>query len=183
MGPQRDITIRMALVTEAPLLTALMRQAFVQAYAANLRPEDLKSHMDANFTAPLQMKELGDPQVLTLLALTADEPIGYAQMLPAPPPECVKAESPVQLLRFYLLKPFWGNGAAGKLMRHCLLELSRRRYTGVWLSAWEQNQRAQAFYRKWGFRAVGTAPFIVGNDRQTDNIMARPVSPDRADST
>jgi ribosomal protein S18 acetylase RimI-like enzyme len=183
MGPDRDITIRKALVTEAPLLTALMRQAFEQAYASHLRPEDLKSHMDANFTAPLQTKELEDPQVLTLLALTADEPIGYAQMLPAPFPECVKAERPVQLLRFYLLKPFWGSEAAGKLMQHCLLELSRRRYTWVWLSAWEQNERAQAFYRKWGFRAIGTAPFIVGNDRQTDNIMARPVSPSRADST
>jgi ribosomal protein S18 acetylase RimI-like enzyme len=183
MGPQRDITIRMALVTEAPLLTALMRQAFAQAYAAHLRPEDLKSHMDANFTTPLQMKELGDPQVLTLLALTADEPIGYAQMLPALFPECVKTDRPVQLLRFYLLKPYWGSRASGKLMRHCLHELSRRKYTGVWLSAWERNQRAQAFYRKWGFRAIGTAPFIVGKDRQTDNIMARPVSPGWADST
>jgi ribosomal protein S18 acetylase RimI-like enzyme len=83
----------------------------------------------------------------------------------------------VQLLRFYLRRPYWGSGMGDKLMQHCLVELSQLNYTDVWLSTWEKNGRARRFYRKWGFRPIGTAPFIVGTDRQTDLIMSRPVGP------
>jgi hypothetical protein len=42
----------------------------------------------------------------------------------------------------------------------------------VWLSVWDQNPRAIAFYRKVGFEDVGSTEFGVGSDRQTDRIMA-----------
>ena len=38
---------------------------------------------------------------------------------------------------------------------------------------WERNERAQAFYRKHGFRKVGTQIFVVGSDPQTDHVMLR----------
>ena len=41
----------------------------------------------------------------------------------------------------------------------------------MWLSVWEQNPRAIAFYAKVGFRDVGSADFHVGSDRQTDRIL------------
>ena len=43
----------------------------------------------------------------------------------------------------------------------------------LWLSVWERNPRAQAFYAKTGFTRVGEADFWVGPDRQTDHIFAR----------
>ena len=41
------------------------------------------------------------------------------------------------------------------------------------LGVFERNERAQAFYRKHGFRQVGTQIFVVGTDPQTDHIMLR----------
>ena len=41
----------------------------------------------------------------------------------------------------------------------------------MWLSVWERNPRAIAFYGKCGFRLVGTKDFWVGSDRQTDHVM------------
>ena len=43
----------------------------------------------------------------------------------------------------------------------------------IWLSVWERNPRAQAFYLKSGFRQAGTKPFVVGTDVQTDWVMVR----------
>ena len=43
----------------------------------------------------------------------------------------------------------------------------------LWLGVWERNERAQAFYRKCGFRKVGTQIFVVGTDPQTDHVMLR----------
>jgi len=177
MKSDADIIIRNARMTDVPMLTGLMRRAFEDAFASNTRPEDLRAHIAANFNEPRQAEELGNPQVLTRVAMAGDDPAGYAQMLPGHFPECVKAERPVQLLRFYLRRPYWGSGMGDKLMQHCLIELSQLNYTDVWLSTWEKNRRARRFYRKWGFRPIGTAPFIVGTDRQTDLIMSRPVGP------
>jgi hypothetical protein len=41
---------------------------------------------------------------------------------------------------------------------------------------WERNARAIAFYVKCGFRDVGSQPFLVGSDLQTDRVMARVIS-------
>ena len=156
-------------------MTRLMRHTFEDAYGNCTREADLSAHMDANFNLERQQVELEDPRSISLLALANDKPVGYAQMFPGPVPGCVKFERPVQLLRFYLLKRFWGTGAADRLMRSCLSELSRTGFTGVWLSCWEKNRRAHGFYRRWGFRRIGTEPFVVGSDRQMDYIFARPV--------
>jgi ribosomal protein S18 acetylase RimI-like enzyme len=43
----------------------------------------------------------------------------------------------------------------------------------MWLGVGEDNQRAQRFYRKWGFQVVGEHIFQVGSDPQTDLIMER----------
>jgi ribosomal protein S18 acetylase RimI-like enzyme len=42
----------------------------------------------------------------------------------------------------------------------------------LWLGVWEHNARAIAFYRKHGFRQIGSHPFLLGQDLQTDLEMA-----------
>jgi diamine N-acetyltransferase len=46
----------------------------------------------------------------------------------------------------------------------------------VWLSVWERNPRAIAFYTKSGFSDVGSKVFVVGSDHQTDRVMARNIT-------
>ena len=157
------------------MLTILMRQAFEEAYADRIQPNDLNSHMETHFNEENQRKELENPLLDTFLAMTDKQPIGYAQWVQTLYPECVKAERPVQMQRFYVLKQYWGAGIADQLMKTCLTHLSDTSYTDIWLSCWSENERALKFYRRWGFRSAGEAPFLVGSDLQTDYIMVRPV--------
>jgi len=46
----------------------------------------------------------------------------------------------------------------------------------MWLGVWEQNERAIAFYRRWGFLEFGHHAFMLGNDLQNDLLMARSVT-------
>jgi ribosomal protein S18 acetylase RimI-like enzyme len=68
-----------------------------------------------------------------------------------------------------------GRGVAQELMQAVLAEAQRRRGATLWLAVWERNDRAQAFYRKCGFVDVGSQPFMLGTDRQTDRVMSRPL--------
>jgi ribosomal protein S18 acetylase RimI-like enzyme len=58
-------------------------------------------------------------------------------------------------------------------MQHVLALASDSGSDVLWLGVWEHNAKAIAFYRKFGFEAVGEHVFAVGSDMQRDLIMAR----------
>jgi ribosomal protein S18 acetylase RimI-like enzyme len=43
----------------------------------------------------------------------------------------------------------------------------------MWLQVWERNERAIAFYKRWGFEVVGVGSKELGNSTGTDLIMVR----------
>ncbi len=44
------------------------------------------------------------------------------------------------------------------------------KYDSIWLGVWEHNEKAKAFYQKWGFVDTGvTHDFPIGNTPQTDH--------------
>jgi len=69
-------------------------------------------------------------------------------------------------------KPYIGRGVSGPLMERVIAESKRLKSDVTWLGVWERNFRAQAFYRKVGFRQVGTQIYRVGSDPQIDIVMA-----------
>ena len=82
----------------------------------------------------------------------------------------------MEIRRFYVEGRLHGGDAAPALL---LATLATARVLGagaVWLAVWEHNRRAQAFYRKHGFRRVGAKDFRLGADVQTDDVLLRPVS-------
>jgi ribosomal protein S18 acetylase RimI-like enzyme len=60
---------------------------------------------------------------------------------------------------------------AQQLMTAAIAAARGRGAVSLWLGVWERNPRAQAFYKKSGFRDVGTHTFYVGTDAQTDRVM------------
>jgi ribosomal protein S18 acetylase RimI-like enzyme len=56
-------------------------------------------------------------------------------------------------------------------MQSAISEAKQRGCDSIWLGVWEKNPRAINFYKKWGFKEVGTHIFHVGDDPQKDFIM------------
>ena len=88
----------------------------------------------------------------------------------------------MEIRRIYVLQEVFGKGMGSKLIAASLNEARQRVCDIVWLGVWEKNQRAIEFYRKWGFREVGSHIFLLGDDPQTDLIMVleltdRPMGP------
>jgi ribosomal protein S18 acetylase RimI-like enzyme len=80
---------------------------------------------------------------------------------------------PGEISRIYVIESFHGSGL-GKLFLDHQIEIAKEtQCTGVWLSVWEKNVRAQKFYLKNGFTPVGEQIFVVGNDPQKDLILCK----------
>jgi ribosomal protein S18 acetylase RimI-like enzyme len=171
-----NIVIRPGTATDAPALADLAARTFRDTYAADNQPEDMAVHIAQAYGTSQQERELTDPDVATLLVDVDGQLAGYAQLRSGVAPECVTGESPLELWRFYIDRPWQGMGVAQTLMRSATLEACRRDRRTLWLGVWERNERAKAFYQKSGFIDAGSHVFIVGADRQTDRILVRALS-------
>jgi ribosomal protein S18 acetylase RimI-like enzyme len=163
--------IRRAGVEDAAALVELAVRTFTETFADTTAPDDLAAFLADSYGLPQQTRELADPGVITLVAEGSTGLAAYAQLRRGDPPACVTGEAPVEIWRFYVDRAWHGRGLAQRLMaaaRDTARGLGART---LWLSVWEHNPRAIAFYAKFGFRDVGSKDFWVGSDCQTDRLM------------
>jgi GNAT superfamily N-acetyltransferase len=175
VAQQPDLTIRRAGAVDAGLLVELGARTFSETFAADNKPEDMAAYLASSFNPARQAAELNDPASTFLIAEVGGVAAGYAQLHAGEPAEGVGGAKPVELLRLYVSREWLGRGVGGALMRACVDEARRAGHETIWLGVWERNGRAQAFYRKWDFRAVGEQVFQLGSDAQTDILMERTV--------
>lgn len=170
-----DLTIRRANSDDAELLAEFGARTFSEAFAADNSPEHMAAYIAAAFNLAQQTSELSDPSSTFLIAEVGERTAGYAKLHAGEPEEGVEGSKPVELVRLYVAHDWLGRGVGEALMRACIDEARRAGHETIWLGVWERNARAQAFYRKWNFRAVGEHVFHLGSDAQRDILMARAV--------
>jgi diamine N-acetyltransferase len=171
--PGAPAVIRRATPDDAAALAEFGARTFYETFAKDNTPEDMRLHLESAWRPELQRAEILDASVDTLLACAGDVLAGFAQLRAGHAPACAATVRPVEVLRFYVDKPWQGQGLAGQLMHAVESQARARGARELWLGVWERNARAQAFYRKHGFRQVGTQVFVVGTDPQTDHVMLR----------
>lgn len=174
--------IRAAVVADAPVLSRFGARVFAETFAADNDPEDMAHYLAGEFTPGRQAAEIADRGGAVLLAELAGPDgapalVGYAHLHEGTPPPDVPGTRRLELKRFYVDASFHGRGVAQALMAAVLRAAGERGADWLWLGVWERNARAIAYYRKQGFERVGEQQFLLGRDRQTDWVMARPVAP------
>ncbi len=172
MSARVPVTIRLASVEDTALLAKLGAETFTQAFHEKVRSADLSAYVTHNFNIKQLFSEMDNPRSMFFIASMQHEAIGYAKLYAGPTPDGVPAQPAIELARLYVLKARWGSGVGAALMKECLTVAHQKKYTAIWLSSWKRNDRANAFYQKWGFEAVGNQTFTIGSDVQEDFIMA-----------
>ncbi len=169
------LEIRLAQPQDATALSKLARHTFVESFAQFNTPENMDQYLRENFSPTRQRSEIENPQRKIAIVWHAEEAIGFYHLVRGETIQCVSGTRPIQLLKFYIDSKWHGKSVAKMLMDHCIEECRRENFSTLWLGVWEQNFRAQTFYRKYAFKEVGTFDFILGEDRQIDLVMVKPI--------
>ena len=170
-----DVTIRRANPGDAGLLAELGARTFSETFAADNSTEDMAAYLASSFNLAQQSAELADTASTFFIAEVGGVAAGYAMLHAGESAEGIEGAKPVELVRLYVSRGWLGRGVGEALMSACVDEAQRAGHETIWLGVWERNGRAQAFYRKWNFRAVGEHVFQLGADAQTDILMERAV--------
>ncbi len=165
-----EITVRKAAKADAELIADLSRTTFYQTFAKDNTEADMDLFMNEQFTREKLMKEVEEDAGIFLLAYHNNEALGYARMRID---NKLKDEAAVEIARIYAVDKAIGKGVGKALMQTCLQIAEEIHMKAVWLGVWEKNQRAIAFYEKWGFVKFGEHQFLLGTDLQTDYLMKK----------
>ena len=172
--------LRIALAKANPLtaerLAALGRQTFLDTFGAAAPAADMAAFLDQTYGPALQLAELQDPRYTYLLAKMQGQAVGYAKLWRASDLGLAAGEPPagrLELKQLYVAQDWIGTGLGASLMRRVLELAEGEQCRCVVLGVWEHNERARAFYERFGFRAIGQHAFHIGQDVSTDLILRK----------
>ncbi len=171
------IIVDRAGLWDAEALSDVAAATFPLACPPELAPEDIDTFIARILSGDRFGDYLSDPGRTVLKAVAGGAIVGYAMLVAGPPaePEMAAAmgESMIEINKLYVLPDHHGAGVSTALMQAAVDDARRGGYAGVWLGVNQNNQRAQRFYAKHGFRTVGTKTTAVGTQLCQDYVMRR----------
>jgi len=174
------VKIAPAVAQDAVELSTFCAKQFTDAFGSSLKAADLELHIQRAYSIEKLRAEILKPASLFLKATDDVGLAAYAYLLwqdqPTQlEPAYLQDANIAHLERFYVDARCHGNGMAHLLMTECVAFAQQHRASGLWLTVWTQNPRAQRFYQRHAFRDVGESVFVVGTDPQYDRLYYRPV--------
>lgn len=174
----QNIQIKRTTVNDIETLIQLGRQTFIETYKnmGEGRPEGLeetygRETFNYDKLLPiLSAAEEDQTQPLFYIAWIENTPAGFMKLEFDLPIESVPDRTSVHFSQAYLLRPFQGKGLGRSLLDEAKSQAKTRNRTGLWLGVWDQNKAAIEFYKKMGFKKVGTTEwkFTHGAINYTD---------------
>lgn len=172
-----EVSIRPADARDAPCLSALATQVFLDTYATSGITLALAREAEAQFSVRAFSDRLLLPGSRTLLAERRDHLIGFAEIAFDQAHALVPAGPAAELARLYVQSPFLRRGVGGLLLRHAEASARARGASTLWLTAWIGNQRALAFYASQGYQALGSTEYRFGGEAFENRLFARSLAP------
>lgn len=171
--------VRRGAPADAQRLRRVALDTFGEAFGAALAEPVLRAIFDERFTLERFRQEVRDPAFAIFIAEDAEGFQGYGVVQSDPPPLALDGPA-LELGRLYVRASRHGEGVGEALMDACVAEARGRGARWMWLKVWEENPRARAFYRRWGFHGAGREEVEVAGAVLPHLILAKDLGgPDR----
>jgi len=165
------VTIRPATAGDVPALAELARRTWSDAFGASVDPADEAAELERTRSPAYFAEALRDRTIL--VAEAEGRLVGYVQLGDVEIPEVDVQPGDQSLQRIYVDAAAQGRGLGRRLLDAALEHRRLRGASRVFLTVWEQNERAVCLYESAGFRRCGTTTFAIGSEVVEDLVMVR----------
>lgn len=180
----RRVTIRRARLEEAAQLSELAAQTFPDACPPEVGPEAQAEHIARHLNDRAIRQWIESDHHRVLVADVEGSLMAYTMIVlysegeyPEDVPEEVMAPAPTYVSKCYTSAKYRGSGLSGAIFEAALADaLPHSRGSQLVLGTNRANRRARDFYKRHGFKKSGRRVFWVGNIRNEDVVMIRPIS-------
>lgn len=168
------LEIRLAKKEDAQFIALLGRTTFTETFGHFFRDQkDLIDYYNLTFSVQKIEDGIEKPNNLFWIAFANRLPVGYAKLKLHSNSEFIESKGACQLQKIYVLKDFLSMNIGFELQRSLLEKAKELRFTEIWLSVLNSNERAIRFYEKSGFEEVGNHDFQIGKENFEFVAMGR----------
>ena len=172
MFKMERITLKKAILNDIEQLQKIGRETFSETFSSSNTEENMKQYLDQKFSIEQLTDEINNENSEFYLALSETTVVGYLKINFGASQTELKDEKALEIERIYVLKEFHGK-KVGQILYEKAIEIAKEKNSDyVWLGVWEENARAISFYKKNGFVEFDKHIFRLGDDEQTDIMMA-----------
>ncbi|RYP64519.1 hypothetical protein DL770_009184 [Monosporascus sp. CRB-9-2] len=181
-SPTENTHIVDASPADAQAMAALGAKMFTESFGYSIPPDDLAAFLESTYTAAALGAQLRDPQISTWAAKDAEGStlLGFVQLVRGKTDECLEESSTdldpnvlAHLHRLYVDGRAHGGGIGSRLVAAAEGRARAEGLAKMWLTVWEENERAQRLYERLGFAKVGKTDFVMGQCVQRDWVMVK----------
>ena len=137
----------------------------------------MNEYLSTAFSKQKLSEELQAENSEFYFAELGDQVVGYLKINVGSSQKFFKTESALQIERIYVLQHYQGQKIGKKLFQKALDIASAKQAAFIWLTVWEHNNKALAFYKNYGFAEHDRCVFTLGSDEQYDIVMKLELHP------
>jgi ribosomal protein S18 acetylase RimI-like enzyme len=165
------VSITKATEKDAALLSELAKITFIQSHGHSAGKEDLDSYMTEKYREDIFKQELSDPLNIYHLLYYNAQPAGFSKIIFDEPYAESIVKNITKLERIYLLKEFYDLKLGKELFDFNAALAKKNNQAGIWLFVWKENERAFKFYKKNGFKIIGSYDFKISERHSNPNYQ------------
>ena len=151
------------------LLTDIGRISYIESHGSSAKAADINMYLNEKYNYEVFKDELRDPKNIYHIIYHNKQPAGYSKIMFNTPHPNIQIQNVTKLERLYLLKEFYSLKLGVELF-NLNLELSKNsNQAGMWLFVWKENHRAVSFYKKIGFKVIGSYDFKLTETHSNPN--------------
>lgn len=168
-----DLTLRPATPDDATTISALAIQVFLDTYAGDGVRPDLAREALREYAAEAFDARLREPRRRFVLAERGTGLLGFAEVGLAAQPAPAGGITGAELIRLYVQPAAQGSGLGRRLIRAAEALASEAGLAALWLTAWDGNRRALAFYAREGYADIGATSYSFEGNSYGNRVLAR----------
>lgn len=168
-----DYTIKNVTVDDVKELQAISRETFKKTFDAYTAPDDMARFLKEDYETNKLIAEINNPNSRFFFLMVKDEVAGYLKVNVGDAQTEDLKPNALEVERIYLREKFQHQGLGLVLIKLAEKLAREENKDYMWLGVYEKNLVAQKFYAKDGFERVSQHVFQVGDDAQTDYLLAK----------
>jgi GNAT superfamily N-acetyltransferase len=162
-------TILKATQNDFKLLADLGKQTFIESHGNSALQADIDEYVSETYSYATCEKELADTSNIFHFIYYAGKPAGYSKIIFNSPHPDIEEQQVTKLQRIFLLKEFYTQKLGSQLFNYNVDLSKSNNQKGLWLFVWTKNERAVKFYKKNGFKIIGSHDFKISATHTNPN--------------
>lgn len=164
-------TIERSTLEDIEILRKVGKETFFETFYDSNTEENMDDYLRTSFSYENVKGELENRDSIFFIARYKDQVAGYMKVNFERAQTEVDYKNSLEVQRIYILKKYQRMGL-GKIFIDRSIEIAKEKDLDyIWLGVWENNINSIKFYEKQGFKKFDTHSFLVGEDRQRDDLM------------